>query len=244
MGFKKKRDYDLYAKKELKERVDDIIKAEREANTFLPKSIDIVDTDIAFIDTYLKGGKFDVTGFNGQLIPIVSAHNPNELSGRKLENYSDVNKSLVLPIVIVKRKETKQSDIKNIVDGKYYTYLSVPSTDNGNANVEHYRITVPIFIKLVYEVTLISNSLYDANKYDELMVKYYNDIHDYMVVKGYYVHIKLTSMSSDDKLGDMSSNDEYKRVYTFEVESRLHNADNYKVSMGMRNIKPKFNVKN
>lgn len=239
MAFKKKRNYDLYAKKEGVERVAEIIKAERYKNDFLPKTITLLDTDEAFFE-YIESEKYRVIDENGLLIPIISAHNPSDLESRITQNYSDDNKTLTLPIVIVKRKEVKQSEIKNIIDGKSYTYLSIPSTDNGKRNVEHYKIPVPVFVKLIYEVTLITNYLQDANKYDEKMLKFFNDIHDYMVVKGYYIHIKLTNMASEDKLGDINSTNEYKRVYTFEVESRLHNEEDYKVQMGMNGMKINF----
>jgi hypothetical protein len=224
------------------ERVKELLFNTDPKTVFLPEPISIIDLDSEILNV-LNNGDLSVTSESRKdKIPafIFGAEKWSEFS--KTWEYTDDDKNIIFPIITVRKTETKfgsrLGENRHFISNKRnYEYTRVPIKDSNNGFIgyEIYKIPNPTPIDITYEVRLFTDFSRDVNRFDEKMIRQFQDLQFYISVKGNYMPVFLESNSEENQI-DLEKPNYLVRIYNLKLRGFIMNEEDFEVTRANERI--------
>lgn len=231
-----------------KERIDELLDLTNEKSTFLPKSILLKDLERGMMDftkdTHLKVNSKD------KIIPVIFLTKERWAEFATNWKYSNDDGNVNMPFITLRRSEApKQGSNENIkyriAQNKKFTYLKVPTFDNGVNGIDIYKIPQPVPIDLTFEIRIFTHYMRDLNTFNELIQKVFANGQAYTFIKGHYIPLKLSSVSDESTMNEVDGQRFYSQTFTILMMGYLQDINDSEVVKGVRrmllNVKEKNN---
>jgi len=200
--------------------------------TFLPRGVGYEDMDKAFIDSI--NNDFHIT-IDGEKVPVIFLTIQRWAEFSKTWQHSDEFKDIKLPfITIVRRPDvqvgTNQAGNWNIPQGhRSYTYVKVPTWENGRKGVDLYKIPQPTSVDVTYEVRLFCNRMRDLNKLHKVVQETFNARQHYVSPNGHPMPIHLESVGDESPIDDFENRRFYVQLFEMKLLGYLLCEDKFEV---------------
>jgi len=201
--------------------------------TFLPRGVGYEDMDKAFIESINKD--FNVT-IDGDKVPVIFLTIQRWAEFSKTWQHSDEFKDIKLPfITIVRRPDvqvgTNQAGNWNIPQGhKSYTYVKVPTWENGRKGIDLYKIPQPTSVDVTYEVRLFCNRMRDLNKLHKVVQETFNSRQHYIAPNGHPMPIHLESVGDESPIDDFENRRFYVQLFEMKLAGYLLDENKFEVT--------------
>jgi hypothetical protein len=140
------------------ERLKEIILQSDENTTYLPRAIKIEDIDVSLFEK-VEDGSLSVI-IDGKKVPTLYMTNERWGEFERTWQYQDDDKLLLTPFITVKRTNKQPGTIYGgvftVANRKTFTYVDVPTLEDGYYIFTRYKIPQPVPIDLTYDITLFS----------------------------------------------------------------------------------------
>jgi hypothetical protein len=214
------------------ERIEELISENDINTTFLPPAISISDIDIQVNQEFNQGRLIVVSASRNEQIGAFLMGNDKWSQFSKTWQYTDDDKNVILPIIIIRKTDTKYGS--RLGDNRYYVsnkktyeYSRVPfRSDSGEIGFLIYKIPNPTPIDITYEISLITKFTRDLNNFDNVIIRNFQDRQLYINVKGSYMPLTIES-SSDDSVNDLDGNNYIIKNYTMLLRGMLLNENEF-----------------
>jgi len=224
------------------ERVRELLDDTDPKTVFLPESIGIVDLDTEIVNV-LNNGKLSVTSDSRkEKVPayLFGAEKWSEFA--KTWQYTDEDKNLIFPIITIRKTETKfgsrlGENRSFISNQKAYEYTRVPVKDknNGIIGYEIYKIPNPTPIDITYEIRMFSDFSRDINKFDEKVLRQFQDRQLYLNVKGHYMPLFLVGNSEEHET-DLEKTNYLVKIYNVTLRGFIIDENDFEVTRANERI--------
>lgn len=216
------------------------------SDNIIPEHIEIEDIDISFINDIKNTLNIIIDGKEVPIIPMaLSLFN-------ELNKSSDANlfkKNINPPFISYVRDPNVQkgtyfgNEISGLPFQKKYTFAKCKEIINGKEETVHYKMSQPTPVDITYTVSYICTRVRDINKLNQLILKKYKNINNYISVKERYMPVSLTDIGDSSEL-DISNRKFYKQDYSLLIKGFLICKDDINKCVVPSDIKLNFNVKN
>jgi hypothetical protein len=214
------------------ERLRELVLQSDENTTYLPRAIKIEDIDVSFFDK-VENGSLSII-IDGKKLPVIFMTNERWGEFERTWQYQDDDKLLLTPFITIKRTDkqpgTIYGGIFTVANRKTFSYVDVPTLENGYYIFTRYKIPQPVPIDLTYEVTLFSKYQEDVNAFDELMMTRFAPRQEYINVYGHYFPVVRESIKTTDDVDDIDGNRMYKTSYEIKVMGYLQNPEEFEIT--------------
>ena len=237
---KKKNNINVYKKKEGKYRVEELMGMSDYKSTYLPKKISIEDIDGSIYDL-INDGALKLT-IDGNEVPVIFMTNERWGEFSKTWKYLDDDKNVLPPFITLKvmdiQRGTYLEERYTIPQKKRFTYLKVPTFEDGAYGFDIYKIPQPTAIDITYEVRLLTRYKEDVNTFIEMYFNRYTDGQYYININGHYINTSMVDTSPDNK-EDVDGEKFYMQIVNLKVKGYLQNPEDFEVTKSINRI---FNV--
>jgi len=219
-------------------RQQELIELTNERSNFLPKSILIRDLDGGMMD-FVSKTHLAVNNAEGKEIPTFFLTKERWAEFSMTWKYSDKDGNIIMPFMTLRRSEApKQGTNENIryriAQNKKFDYLKVPTFDNGVHGVDIYRVPSPIPVDLTFELSIFTHFTKDLNIINERIQKHFASGDAYTNIKGYFIPIKLDTVTDESTMDDFEGKRFYSQTFTFILQGFLQDTEDFEVTKGIR----------
>lgn len=201
-------------------------------DNYLPKGVMHNDLDGGFKE-FVKENM--ILTLQGERVPVfmMGINKWNEFE--QTWQFSDEYKNVKIPFInIVRQPDTKPGSnpslIYNIPQGKTYSYADVPTWDGQRKGVDRYKIPQPIPIDISYEVRIFVYKQQDLNRFNKIVLKYFQSRQAYTLVNGHYIPIILEETSDESVVSELANKRYYVQLYSFTMMGFLLDPEDFEVS--------------
>lgn len=234
------------------EMLDDIDKH----GTFLPKGVDYEDMDRSFIE-FIKNDLSVV--IDGEKVPVIFLTIQRWAEFSQTWQHSDEFKDIKLPFITIVRKPdvqvgTNQAGNWNIPQGrKRYTYVKVPTWNNGRKGIDLYKIPQPTSVDITYEVRLFCNRMKDIHKINKSVQQEFQSRQYYVSPNGHPMPVHLESIGDESPIDDFENRRFYVQIFEMKLLGYLLDEDKFEIvptidralvvsEISETNVKPRVKV--
>lgn len=227
-GLEKRQDY-----------VDEI----KDKGLYLPNSVGYEDIDKNFISFIKNNLKINI---NDEVVPVIFLTIQRWAEFSKTWEFSDELKNFKMPFITIVRSPdiqigTNQAGNWNIPGNKLYTYIKVPTFNNGQKGIDTYKIPQPTSVDVTYEVKLFCNRMKDLNLFHTIIQKTFNSRQFYIKVNGHPMPIHLENIGDDSQIDDFDNRKFYVQNFEMKVLGYILDDKDFKVIPSL--TKGKINFK-
>jgi hypothetical protein len=224
------------------ERVRELLDDTDSKTVFLPESISIIDLDTEIVNLVNNGNLSVTSASRKERVPayLFGAEKWSEFA--KTWQYTDEDKNLIFPIITIRKTETKfgsrlGENRSFISNQKAYEYTRVPVKDknNGIIGYEIYKIPNPTPIDITYEIRMFSDFSRDINKFDEKVLRQFQDRQLYLNVKGHYMPLFLVGNSEEHET-DLEKTNYLVKIYNVTLRGFIIDENDFEVTRANERI--------
>lgn len=208
-------------------------------STNLPQSVLLEDLDMGFFN-FVNQTHLPVNS-QGKQIPVFFMTNERWANFEQTWKYSDDDGNVVMPFITVRRSEPPKpgsnANVKyRVAQNKKFTYLTVPTFNNGVYGADVYRMRQPVPVDLTYEVSIFTHYYVDLNTFNQKIQKCFASLQAYDNTKFYPIPIILESSSDESTKNDFSGQQFYSQTHTIIVMGFLQDTEDMEVVKGTRRV--------
>lgn len=245
MGLPKKK-IDLPINQTGQKRQEELVEKSNEKSTYLPPSILLEDLDLGFFDFIEKDGVNLV--IEGKEVPCIWVSNERWADFEKTWSFVDADEQPVMPYITIRRPEAPTNGTHplnkwNVAQNRTYQYVKIPVFENGVHGVDIYSIPIPSSIDLTFEVKLFTHYVQDTNLMNEKILKLFSSRQAYQTVKGYFIPIKLETISDDSSNEDVDGQKFFMNTYKFVMQGFIQDEKDFVVTKGLRRTVESIKIK-
>lgn len=248
MGFtKRKTDTEVIKKlTSPSEQEENYLNDQFDKSFYLPKTIDIADIDNSVFEMFDKGDfaiYVEDEELGTQKVPAFYLTNERWGDFSKTWVLSDQDKNIVPPFITITRlRNPKQGTYAgskfNIPNRRTFTYVNVPTFENGRYGYDIYSVPQPVAIDLQYEINLYTRYTVDVNEFIKCFTKNFSSLQYYVTINGHYIRIIMEESFSDESTVDsIDGNRYYNPKQTITVKGYLLDEKDFKVIKSYNSIK-------
>lgn len=199
--------------------------------TYLPRGITHEDMDKTFNDFVEKDLEISI---DGQKVPVYLIGIQRWVEFVRDWTNVDEWKNVKLPFVTITRKPDaqrgeNQAGYWNIPGTPTYTYMKVPTFNNGVKGFDMYQIPQPVPINLTYEVRFFCSKMRDLNLLNSKIMRTFKSLQAYIKVNGHPMPLILESIGDESQIEDFESKRYYVQLYEIKLQGYLLCEDDFKV---------------
>lgn len=200
--------------------------------TFLPRGVLYEDMDKAFVEFVDKDLEIVI---DGEKIPVIFLTIQRWAEFSRTWQHSDKYKDIKLPFITIVRKPdvqvgTNQAGNWNIPQGRRtYTYVKVPTFDNGRKGVDLYKIPQPTSVDVSYEVRMFCNKMRDLNKINLAIQQTFQSRQHYIKPNGHPMPIHLETIGDESPIDDFENRRFYVQLFEMKLLGYLLDEDTFEV---------------
>ena len=232
-----KKKINVIPQKSGQKQVQELLANTNEKSTFLPRSILLEDLDRGMLD-FVKDTKLSID-IDGKKVPVVFLTNERWSEFEKTWKFSDDDNAAVMPFITIRRVDAPKPGTNPVT--KYgvperakYTYIKVPTLDNGVRGVDIYQIPQPVAVDVDYEVRFFTHYMVDVNKFNELVNKSFYSRQAYANIKGHYIPIIMNGVTDESTMDVFDGQRYYNQSFNFTMLGYLQDEKEFKVVKGLR----------
>lgn len=212
--------------------------------TYLPRGIKFEDIDTSFLELVDMGNLSIV--IDGKKVPVLYMTNEKWGEFERTWQYQDDDKNILTPFITIKRVNKEPGTIYGgmftVANRKTFTYVDVPTLEDGYYIFTRYKIPQPVPIDLTYDVTLFSKYQEDVNKFDELMMTRFASRQEYLNVFGHYFPVVREGIEITDDIDDIDGNRLYKTNYEIKVMGYIQNPEEFEITKTIKRTKIELGI--
>lgn len=212
--------------------------------TYLPRGIKFEDIDTSFLELVDMGNLSIV--IDGKKVPVLYMTNEKWGEFERTWQYQDDDKNILTPFITIKRVNKEPGTIYGgmftVANRKTFTYVDVPTLEDGYYIFTRYKIPQPVPIDLTYDVTLFSKYQEDVNKFDELMMTRFASRQEYLNVFGHYFPVVREGIEITDDIDDIDGNRLYKTNYEIKVMGYIQNPEEFEITKTVKRTKIELGI--
>jgi hypothetical protein len=222
----------------------EIIEASDPKTSYLPQPISIDDIDGVVISTFKEGGfKLNIDNVD---VPAIFLTNERWAEFSKTWELMDGDKNVIPPYVTIKRNAIKRgeySGVKYNIPNKNFTYVKVPTFENGEYGYDLYSIPQPTPIDIEYEITFFTRYISDANHFITLFLKNFTSKQYYISLYGHYFRFEDNDIIENNDTYDNIDNDRFSvQSYKMTLKAYLVDEKDFKITKSFNRVGNNFNV--
>jgi len=199
--------------------------------SYLPKSIfyeDIDKTFIEFVDNILE------LTIDGEKVPVIFLTIQKWAEFSKTWDTSDKFKNIKMPFITIVRQPdiqvgTNQAGVWNIPGHKLFSYLRIPTFENGRKGIDTYKIPQPTSVDVTYEVRLFCNRMRDLNIYNRIVQLTFQSRQFYVKVNGHPMPIHLESIGDESQVDDFERRKFYVQHFEMKILGYILDENDFEV---------------
>lgn len=188
-------------------------------NGYLPKGVDYIDMDKSFskfveddVNLVIDGEKV-----KSQLLTLQRWNEFRNSWDKKDSEFG----TLKLPLLTIVRdpnvEEGEMVESWNIPNNRLYSYIKIPTFENGNKGVDIYKIPQPTKTNINYSLRFFSNRLAELNVIQKKIQKLFNSRQFYVDVNGHFMPLLLEGIEDESKIDDIDKRKYYSLNFTFKL---------------------------
>lgn len=212
--------------------------------TYLPRGIKFEDIDTSFFEL-VDSGNLSIV-IDGKKVPVLYMTNEKWGEFERTWQYQDDDKNILTPFITVKRVNKEPGTIYGgmftVANRKTFTYVDVPTLEDGYYIFTRYKIPQPVPVDLTYDVTLFSKYQEDVNKFDELMMTRFASRQEYLNVFGHYFPVVREGIEITDDIDDIDGNRLYKTNYEIKVMGYIQNPEEFEITKTIKRTKIELGI--
>jgi hypothetical protein len=227
------------------ERINELLYNTDSKTVFLPESINIVDMDTEMVNLLNNGKLTTVSESRKTNIPAILFGSEKWSEFSKTWQYTDDDKNVIFPIITIRKTETKfgsrlGENRSFISNQRTYEYArkAVQDKNNNVIGYEIYKVPNPTPIDITYEIRLFTDFSRDKNKFDETILRQFQDRNIYINVKGHYMPIFLDGASDESELS-LEKTNYLIRIYNMTLRGFIINEDDFEI---IRAVERQINI--
>lgn len=248
MGFtKKKTDTEVINKlNSPSEQSDKYLGEQFDKSLYLPKTVNIEDIDISVFEMF-ENEDFSIYVEDEELgdlkVPVFYLTNERWGDFSKTWVLSDQDKNIVPPFITITRlrnpkKGTYAGTKYNIPNKRSFTYVNVPTFENGRYGYDIYSVPQPVAIDLQYEINLYTRYTVDVNQFLTCFTKNFSSLQYYIKVNGHFFRLTMEESFGDESTVDsVDGNRYYNPKQTITVYGYLLDEKDFKIIKSYNAIK-------
>jgi hypothetical protein len=188
--------------------------------TFLPRGVLYEDMDKSFVDFVDKDLELVI---DGEKVPVIFLTIQRWAEFSKTWQHSDKYKDITLPFITIVRKPdvqvgTNQAGNWNIPQGmRTYTYVKVPTWENGRKGVDIYKIPQPTSVDVSYEVRLFCNKMRDLNKFNKDVQLTFQARQHFVTPNGHPMPVHLETIGDESSVDDFENRRFYVQLFDMKL---------------------------
>jgi hypothetical protein len=199
--------------------------------TYLPKGISHEDMDKTFNEFVENDLEISIDGVK---VPVylIGIQRWAEF----VKDWTNVNewKNVKIPFVTITRKPDaqhgeNQSGLWNIPGTPTFTYMKVPTFNDGNKGFDVYKIPQPIPVDLTYEVRFFCSKMRDLNLLNRKVMRTFKSLQAYIKVNGHPMPLLLESVGDESQIEDFESKRFYVQLYEIKLQGYLLCEEDFEV---------------
>jgi hypothetical protein len=241
MGIpKRKNNIEVYSKKELLPRRQELLDNITKSDTYLPDTILHDDLDRGMLDYVEK--EFKIVS-DSKKIPVIPRILTIQRWGELMNTweYVDDDNNISLPFISVVRKPdvqpgTNPSVQRTIPDRHKFHYATVKTWNGGQVGADVYKIPQPIPVDITYEVSIVCSKFRDLNKLNKVVMERFSSRQDYTTVKGHYIPIILEKIDDSSPIDSIDGRRFYVQNYQFVMLGFLIDSDEFEVKPAINRV--------
>lgn len=212
--------------------------------TYLPRGIKFEDIDTSFLELVDIGNLSIV--IDGKKVPVLYMTNERWGEFERTWQYQDDDKNVLTPFITVKRVNKEPGTIYGgmftVANRKTFTYVDVPTLEDGYYIFTRYKIPQPVPIDLTYDVTLFSKYQEDVNKFDELMMSRFASRQEYLNIFGHFFPVVREGIEITNDIDDIDGNRLYKTNYEIKVMGYIQNPEEFEITKTIKRTKIELGI--
>jgi hypothetical protein len=235
-----KNNIQIYQKKELLDRRENMLKEITKSDGYLPDSILHDDMDKGILDYVINN--FIVIS-DGEKIPvlpkILTIQRWGEISSNW--NFLDDDKNIKLPFIAVIRKPDVQPGTNPIVqrtipNHKTFHYSTVFNWDGISKGANIYKIPQPVAVDITYDISIVCNKFRDLNLFNKTIMQKFSSRQDYINIKGHYIPLILDKNDDSTPMDSLDGRRFYVQNYQFTLLGFLIDSDEFEVKPAINRV--------
>lgn len=212
--------------------------------TYLPRGIKFEDIDTSFLELVDIGNLSIV--IDGKKVPVLYMTNERWGEFERTWQYQDDDKNVLTPFITLKRVNKEPGTIYGgmftVANRKTFTYVDVPTLEDGYYIFTRYKIPQPVPIDLTYDVTLFSKYQEDVNKFDELMMSRFSSRQEYLNIFGHFFPVVREGIEITNDIDDIDGNRLYKTNYEIKVMGYIQNPEEFEITKTIKRTKIELGI--
>jgi hypothetical protein len=235
-----KNNIEVYSKKELLPRRQEMLDEITKSDTYLPDTILHDDLDRGMLDYVQK--HFRVVSGEKEIpvIPrILTIQRWGELTNTW--EFTDDEQNIQLPFISIVRKPdaqpgTNPSVQRTIPDRHRFHYATVKTWNGGQVGANVYKIPQPIAVDISYDVTIVCTKFRDLNKFNKIIMERFCSRQDYTIIKGHYVPIIFERTEDNTPMDLTDGRRFYIQTYQFTLLGFLIDGEEFEVKPAINRV--------
>jgi len=210
---------------------------------YLPKGVDYEDIDKTFIDFVNNDLKMEI---GGEEVPVIFLTIQKWVEFSKTWEFTDKFKNIKMPFITIVRQPdiqvgTNQAGVWNIPGHKVYTYIKIPTFENGRKGVDTYKIPQPTSVDITYEVRLFCNRMKDLNLFHKIIQIAFNSRQFYVKVNGHPMPIHLEKVGDESQINNFDERKFYVQHFEMKILGYILDENEFEVIPAITRGNIKFN---
>lgn len=239
-NYKRKNNIEIYQKKTVIDRREEMLKEITKSDGYLPDSILHDDMDKGMLDYVIEN--FVVVS-DGNKIPVLPKILTIQRWGEISSNWEflDDDKNIKLPFIAVVRKPDVQPGTNPVVqrtipNHKTFHYSTIYNWDGVTKGANIYKIPQPVAVDISYEVTIVCNKFRDLNLFNKIIMQKFSSRQAYTKIKGHYIPIILEKNDDSTPMDTLDGRRFYVQNYQFIMLGFLIDNEEFEVKPAINRI--------
>lgn len=199
--------------------------------TYLPRGIAHEDMDKTFNDFVENDLEISI---EGEKVPVYLIGIQRWVEFVRDWENTDEWKNVKLPFITITRKPDAQHGENqagwwNIPGTPTFTYMRVPTFNDGVKGFDMYKIPQPIPVDLTYEVRFFCGKMRDLNLLNRKVMRTFKSLQAYIKVNGHPMPLLLNSVGDESQIEDFESKRYYVQLYEIKLQGYLLCEEDFEV---------------
>lgn len=199
--------------------------------TYLPRGIAHEDMDKTFNDFVENDLEIAI---EGEKVPVYLIGIQRWVEFVRDWGNTDEWKNVKLPFITITRKPDAQHGENqagwwNIPGTPTFTYMRVPTFNDGVKGFDIYKIPQPIPVDLTYEVRFFCSKMRDLNLLNRKIMRTFKSLQAYIKVNGHPMPLLLNSVGDESQIEDFESKRYYVQLYEIKLQGYLLCEEDFEV---------------
>ena len=225
------------------ERIEKLMNDADPKTKFVPRTIEFFDLDLS-IKNYTEN-TLDLT-LDGKKVPVFYLENERWGEFSKTWKFTDNDKNVPTPYITVRRsgKEngTRLGGKYRVAQNRKFRYYDVPILDDGEIIFLRFKTPEPINVDLIYDVNLFTKYRVDVNVMDELILKKFASLQEYVFVKGLPFPVLLESIDETNNIENIDGDKYIVGKYKFRLKGAIQKEEEFEITKTFRKTKISTNI--